>query len=347
MKKKLSGDGAPVGKYRSFLNLSVSLPDEPTPAQRQPRLLEISTAKECWSTLQTLLRPLNNEIEEIQRDGLDVDGSHLSVVFFFGADYKFILLSCGMKDATSNHACIYCESKKCNYFRQGGKIRKGFKVGDPGVAHNPLLPAIPVDRIVIDVLHLFLRTSDKLLMMICREVPEEKVAEFVGHVQQQITCRGKIVARDGKIEFQNCDSKDRVKILNYLVSSDVLVNIIGQKRGTLLRLVLVKYDKALEALRKSADDEEVRRECLGLMKMYISVFQSAMVTPYFHIMFFHCGDIVARVGCLNVFTQQHVEKLNHSVTSTFLTTTNFTNGVRQVLQNHGRRILYPLENVPL
>ena len=78
-----------------------------------------------------------------------------------------------------------------------------------------LFPAIPADRVVVDVLHLFLRTSDKLFMLICREVPDETLREFVDGLRKNISCRGKIVFSDGKVDFRNLDSNDRRKIIDF------------------------------------------------------------------------------------------------------------------------------------
>ena len=161
-----------------------------------------------------------------------------------------MLLTCGMKDAKSNHACIYCVSNKRGYFKGAAEPRTSFRTGEPGVGRSWLLTAIPVERIVIDVLHMFLRTTDKLLMMICREVPAERATEFVRDLQQQITCQGKIVAMDGKVEFQNCDSSDRSTILQHLISSDCLVNFLSKKRGAQPSVLLLKYLKALDTLRE-------------------------------------------------------------------------------------------------
>ena len=289
--------------------------------------------------MESVFKEIDAEIAQIQEHGICIDGVVEKFTFYLCADYKFLLTVCGMKAANSNNACVYCVAKKGDYHRSGGKARSGYRVGEPGVAHVSLLPSIPVERIVLDFLHLFLRTSDKILLTIRREVPEERVSEFVKMIQDQISCRGKIVAREGKVEFQNCDSADRRKIIHFLITSACLVILLGKTRGEALRLLLVKYVKMLGVLQTSGDPEAVQAACEAFMASFLSAFQTTMVTPYLHMVGSHCSEIVARVGCMNVFTQQHVEKLNHNVTAAYFRTTNFKDGKRQVLACRGRMLL--------
>ena len=90
----------------------------------------------------------------------------------------------------------------------------------------------------------------------------------------------------------------------------------------------------LEIVHSSSDHDEIRRECETVMKMFLALFQSVMITRYLHILFVHMHEIVRRVGCVSSFQQQSDEELNHAVTSTFFTATNewSTNGPLQIMQ---------------
>ena len=115
----IAGDGAPVGKYGNFVNLSVSFVDETTPARRRPQLIGISSTGETYETLKETMTAINAEIESLQSEGLNIDGSNIKFTFYLGADYKFILLVCGMQVANSNHACVFCDSKKMSVLQAG------------------------------------------------------------------------------------------------------------------------------------------------------------------------------------------------------------------------------------
>lgn len=133
---------------------------------------------------------------------------------------------------------------------------------------------------------MYLRTSDKLLLSIRREIPEQRVHEFVDVIQSKITCRGKITARDGKVEFSNLDKADRHQINSFLCSSSCLLDFLGRQRGVQLRLLLLKYVKVMDLALSSVDINDLRCEIATFLKMFMSVFQSSMITPYFHILFF-------------------------------------------------------------
>ena len=77
----IAGDGAPVGKYGNFVNLSVSFVDETTPARRRPQLIGISSTGETYETLKETMTAINAEIESLQSEGLDIDGSNIKFTF--------------------------------------------------------------------------------------------------------------------------------------------------------------------------------------------------------------------------------------------------------------------------
>lgn len=192
---------------------------------------------------------------------------------------------------------------------------------------------------------MYLRVSDKILLLIRRKISDREVDAFVEELRQNISCRGKIYAKDGKVEFANLDCNDRQRIIEFLCSSDLLVRHLGKKRGTEVKLLLAKLAKTMAVFHTSSDPDEIRSNSMTFLKMFLLLFQSSNVTPYIHMMAHHGHQIASRVGCLNDFTQQHVEKLNHFATSTFFTCTNFKDGVRQTMLQHGRRLLQRVDNI--
>ena len=118
-----AGDGAPVGKFKTFTNLSISLLDEDEPARRQPQLIAILPGKEEYACLADIMAHVNSEIEQLQNDGIYVAGVKTTVKFFLCADYKFLLTTCGLKSANSNNACLFCECHKDSYGIGGAPAR--------------------------------------------------------------------------------------------------------------------------------------------------------------------------------------------------------------------------------
>ena len=233
-------------------------------------------------------------------------------------------------------------TKQKGVLQGGAKPRVCFDAKQPGAAREALLPMIPIERIVIDVLHMYLRISDRLLLVIRREIRESEAQKFVDILISKISCRGRIVARDGQVEFSNLVKADRKKIISFLINSDCLYKFLGD-RGTQLKCLLSEFEKVMDIVCYSSEPETVRQATGQFKVAFLKLIQSHWVTPYLHILFHHSHELVDRLGsCLNVFTQQEVERLNFSVSSAFFSTTNFINGERQVLLQHARCLL-PLE----
>ena len=102
------------------------------------------------------------------------------MTWFLGGYWKFLATVCGLDSATSNHACIWCECSKNQWFDMTMKwsindsaygagstqeITDKAKLSKDSKHHfnssnKPIFPFIPIEHVVIDHLHLFLRISD-------------------------------------------------------------------------------------------------------------------------------------------------------------------------------------------
>ena len=104
---------------------------------------------------------------------------------FLGGDRKFLALVCGIGKANQDYACIWCKCPRIHRW----DTSKHWSITDPKMGarslteiHNfssskkfncrtkPLFDFIPLDHVIIDTLHLFLRISDKLIDLLNREL---------------------------------------------------------------------------------------------------------------------------------------------------------------------------------
>ena len=128
------------------------------------------------------LQDVIKDIEIISKDGIEVNGERFEVDFHLGADWKFLATVCGIESLNCTHACIWCTCPK-NQRHDGEKewsltdvskgartvelISEGSKLSAKSKKFNcvrvPLFPMIPISRVVIDNLHLFLRIMDNLV----------------------------------------------------------------------------------------------------------------------------------------------------------------------------------------
>lgn len=118
-----------------------------------------------------------------------VDGIKFTLEYFFCADWKFLALCVGIDAANATFACIWCKCPKCDRHDlskmlsltnpdEGARsikeiqncAKKGKKSNEKyNCSRQPILP-IPLDHVVSNILHLFLRITDVLLNLLILEL---------------------------------------------------------------------------------------------------------------------------------------------------------------------------------
>ena len=185
---KLTGDGTLIARGLNVIMFAFSILEKdlnPTSVQGNHPIAILKTS-ENYKTLSDGLQDIIQEAENLKR--IEVDGISFDIELFLGGDWKFLAMICGIDSASSTYSCIWC---KCpNYERWDtsktwsllntkngartiAEISKNSKLPKSNknkfnCSHDPLFPFIPLDHVVIDTLHLFLRIADILInLLIC------------------------------------------------------------------------------------------------------------------------------------------------------------------------------------
>ena len=145
----------------------------------------IIKSKETFEKLSTSLRNIIDEVSAL--DKIDINGVTFEIKLFLGGDWKFLAMICGLDSATSRYSCIWCKCPK----EQRWDMSKNWSISniDNGArtineitelpksnkykfncSSKPLFPFIPITKIIIDTLHLFLRISDVLINLLIRDL---------------------------------------------------------------------------------------------------------------------------------------------------------------------------------
>ena len=154
-------------------------------------VLEIIKTTENYDNLKKSLADLNNEMSNLKE--ITVNSHKYSIEYFLGGDWKFLACVCGLRVANQNFACIWCKcprnerfiSKKWSitdkslWARDSQEIGKYAKSKQYNCKTNPLFDFIPIDHIIIDTLHLFLRISDNLIELLIRELRRKDAIDKV------------------------------------------------------------------------------------------------------------------------------------------------------------------------
>ena len=182
---KLTGDGTYIGSRQHVVTFGFTLLDEGA-ASQSPNgnyTVCIFRAPESYECMSVCLQDVIKDVELISKNGIKVDGDNFEVDFYLGADWKFLATVCGIESPNCTHACIWCTCPKNKRYdgekewsitdvskgaRTVESISEGSKLSAKSkkkfnCARVPHFPVIPISRVVIDNLHLFLRIMDNLV----------------------------------------------------------------------------------------------------------------------------------------------------------------------------------------
>lgn len=155
--------------------------------------ISVVNGPEKYETLKESFSDVFNDINNsITNNNISIGGVDLTLEYFLGGDYKFILMMMGLKQATSNYSCVWCKiykqdrwvmSHDMEYYDSHPLkrtleeiIEKSKNKGNKKkycCEFEPLLH-IDTDHIILDELHLLLRILDVLINNIGEECVKGK-----------------------------------------------------------------------------------------------------------------------------------------------------------------------------
>ena len=115
---------------------------------------------------------------------ISIGDKRFEIEYFLCSDLKFLAIVCGIEAANSTYACVWCKCPAAERYdmekqwpvsegEQGARSVKEIsecctksKKKRFNCSHPPLFPTIPIDHVVTDVLHLFLRITDILFNLL-------------------------------------------------------------------------------------------------------------------------------------------------------------------------------------
>lgn len=224
-------------------------------------------------------------------------------------------------------------------------------IGQMGYKHLSLFQFIPFDNVVIDILHLTLRISDKLffiLLMRLEELEGDSSADlnkrpltkiFIDFINEKTSIRSVFYfksTRDKKnnetssFKLRKLPMKDRLTIINAFESVGSLRNIFECQNHhndvMLIRLsrLFGMFKNIIQVLRKD-NSENFEKESLNIdLKKWFHIYLKTgyNVTPYIHAFCFHIPQFIEKHGNLNCFSMQNLEKYNHIDKINYFQSTN-------------------------
>ena len=375
---KLSGDGTNIGKRLHVVNVTFTILDEGSKAMSASgnHLIAIIKEPEDYDKLAESLMDIRKDVESLKQ--LKIGTECFDIEWFLGGDWKFLACICGLGAATSTYPCIWCKCPlydkydgtkswslldSCKGARSVEEIKEKSKPRSCGerynVKHCPLFPSIPLDHVVIDSLHLFLRISDNLINLLILEFRrqdsiEKKKIFNEGLDMSKLTHMARwesylndtlkipfhwFVCKDSKkLKWRDLTGPEKIRLFR---SVDIIKLLPNHPKAKAISELWKKFQEITEMLSSSGPEvnkEQMEEQCNIFLVMFLKLYPTKHVTPYMHALRWHVPEFIEMYGKISPFTQQGLEKLNDKTTKDFFRSTNQQglDALKQIMMKRNR-----------
>ncbi|KXJ22376.1 hypothetical protein AC249_AIPGENE23068 [Exaiptasia diaphana] len=242
IRARFAADGrknsAKIGSVMSV----ISLVDENNTNLDHQYTIALYNGKEDYDELKECLGPIFTEIEVLATEDFNFNGVHLTVEWICCCDWKFLALAYGLNAACSEFFCIWCYCTKAliscldiedwpieRFISEFSSLAtKKTTKERKGCIAEPLVP-IPIDAVVIDTLHLFLRIMGLLFNQVVDNVLAYQEEETLVKEMKKAGVPFKFFTVQGEessiTKFTKLDGQDLKKVLYNLNVKAVLERI--------------------------------------------------------------------------------------------------------------------------
>ena len=375
---KLTGDGTYLGSKIHVVTFGFTVLDEGDIAKSANgyHLLCLLKEDESYDSLAQGLKNIIEEVSTVARHGLKVDECSYSVRFYLGGDWKFLAMVCGLDSANSKYSCIWCTCPKEERYNTAKEwsiqdTEKGARsiasiisasklpARSPrkfNCSRSPLFKDVPIDRVIIDNLHLFLRVADNLINLLilelrrmdgivkCTHLDKTKatnVAKYESFVRDtcKIPFKFYVSEESHTLKWRDFSGIEKYKFFKHVDLPSLFPELPQVKT---VQEIWMKFLSLNECI-KSEDLSSAQISCLAedakqWLHLFLQVYQTKHVTPYMHALVSHLPEFLRIHGTVNPFTQQGIEKLNDLYTHYFFNSTNHhdTQALEQLLLKQNR-----------
>ena len=373
---KLTGDGTNIGRSVHVVNIAFTLLNDQSSVSSPHgnHSLAIFKIAEDYNSLKLALDDILKEASELKT--VQFNGNTHTIEYFLGGDMKFLALVCGIEAANARYSCVWCKcpsserwdmtkawsafdsSKGARTIAEIEILRKKPKSQRLGCSQSPLFNFIPIDHVVIDMLHLFLRVADLLINLLIQDLRREdgilKATEIASIMQPGITAYETFFNTVCKINFKwytNRDTRqlqwrdltgpEKVKLFNSINFPEHFPML---KNSAAIQDIWKEFWRLYSNVEAYDTTTELQEDIKNWVKLFLQQYQTKNITPYIHAFVCHVPEFIGHHGGICQFNQQGLEKLNDITTQHYLRASNHRDmeALIQVLQKRNR--LEELEN---
>ena len=336
---KLSGDGVKIGRKLKLLNVTFTCIDEGSKAKTAAGNYTLGIFKisdENYSQLELCTKEVFASLKDFTV--FNHNGRAYKIKYYLGGDMKFLATVMGINSANAKYPCILCTIKQEDFHLSEEELQTPARLRSIeqsnlvveanskninyqlGYIRKPLISFIDFNDCIIDLLHLLLRVTDRLFDLFFQTLDsfEQNKKEqslmrlFMDKLVSKCAINSPYYVADGKVKLKSLNGNERLRILEadgLFDSFQFIPNIdkVSRLWKELARIYnLVKNNQLTQ--------EEVRKETRSWLNLFVSLYFVSYITPYIHCFVSHLHLLVERVGDVNLFNTQGLERLN-SLTS--------------------------------
>ncbi|GET59493.1 hypothetical protein GLOIN_2v1828103 [Rhizophagus irregularis DAOM 181602=DAOM 197198] len=374
---KLINEQIPIGTIN--LNKEVNQLDDDDEHQSNPDGImvdEQEIGKEKYETLAKVGNLFKYQLQDLQENGISVDGVHWPIELYFSGDWKFMYNIMGLNAPNARYFCLYCDCEASNRWNVDlcWPINKNTKCQKK----PPLFPAIKQENYIPDELHLLLRISDVLMECFFNDLFKKR--EFEREIKNQIEQTMKSIkvhfeffksrSNSGKWDWTSLMGPDKKKVLQHFP----IVNFISGKRGEEIQKLWRDFYDLYLVLRSPnltySEIDNFENKAKQWIKLFCRPSQGQMnsasqipglyrkedVTPYMHVFSQHIPEFLRNLKEKNmelrVFSTSSIEKKNHNQVRLFFCGTTMGGGTRgkpvvyDIMEFENRQLYYLINNTP-
>lgn len=321
--------------------------------------------KEDYDTIEICLNELIEKLSLIKQ--IEIKGITYEINFMIGGDLKWIATIYGINYANSNYPCPWCHWKKedvtskdiCKDWSISGRsIQESERLLNKkriderkGYVNEPLFKFINFDKCIVDILHLFLRITDKLYSLLLNKL-EQLDKEYSGYENGKLenmkltklfldflsSCDltapyyVKTIDKISKYKLRKLNENERLKLFEKLFTSNCLLGIFKDcnkkvkedNELIIMNTVFSEFYFIYKDLKVDYEDNFNKQSLIKKLREWLGEMRKIEpdITPYMHILCFHVPEFIQQYGCIKNFTMQGLEKFNHITKMNYFRQTN-------------------------
>ena len=363
---KLTGDGTYIAKHVHVVNFAFTLLNEGSLASSpvgNHSLAILQVPESLCATLSDIVKEARDLLS------IKVGGHEHRIEYFLGSDMKFLVIVCGIESANAKFSCVWCKCSSNDRWDMGKDwsafdVARGARTVDEiekfkqlsaqrrfGCQRSPIFGFVPIDHVIIDSLHLFLRVSDLLINLFIEDLRRQDgivKATLDRSVHSNATAYEKFLNDSCKIHFRWYTCKETKQMKWRDLSGPEKIRLFDNidlpkyfpdiPNVSVIQDIWKEFWRLFKQLETVSNPKELQADIKNWVRLFLRIYQTKNVTPYVHSFAFHVPEFTEKYDTICKFTQQGLEKLNDLTTQHYLRSTNHHNedALKQIMEKRNR-----------